>query len=479
MRIVPQLPASKRKSQVFAVVLVVCLVVPTLASPVLAGSTLSQQQVTTNNSTNGSSGSNGAGLEPPSRFIGNGEADSTANNSTNGSNGDQKKKNGGNGIVDTIGGIGGSVTNPTKAVKGIFKSFLGIPEFVIGQMNNLIFGIPAPGKAQQPGTWSNPESGTWKGVIQFTRFSTVLATVILVFSGGTSFFAKDEYQRRQAWKRWGLGVFAIVLTWTMLPFFLHIANAAASGLRPDDTELLGEFANVGKMSAGLGFTAFIGILQPAVAAVGVAALGLERFLIYLGVGVWPIAWALRTTNNSFAQSIGQTFIYIFGVTVVTKLFQAFIARLLFMLNFGQSFQSTVMTTLMIGVGIAFLLIYFPKQMLDHANDAASVSLGVGAAGSNQVGQYAAKANDRVGQVHEKVEDYRADGGDTPEEANTDRHDTHSDSGSSGGSSSSSDPTSDLNHHSSIDDSAVPDDMERQIEQIERTSTMQQRINDDD
>ena len=237
----PQLPVAARRSQVLAVVLAVCIVAPVFASPALALSHDPVQQRASNNTT--TNGSSGSGLEPPSRFIGNGQSDgsSPTNNSTNGSSGNGKKK-GGNGIVggigSAIGGVGGSVMNPVKSVKSIVNALFGIPGILVKQVNDLIFRIPAPGNSQEPDTWANPESGMWKGVMQFTRFSTVLATVILVFSAGTTFFAKDEYTRRTAWKRWVLGVFAIVLTWTVLPFVLHLANAAARGLRPDNTEML-------------------------------------------------------------------------------------------------------------------------------------------------------------------------------------------------------------------------------------------------
>ncbi|RBI59383.1 hypothetical protein DMJ13_22410 [halophilic archaeon] len=271
----------------------------------------------------------------------------------------------------------------------------------------------------------------------------------------------------------------VLTTWTLLPLGLHLADAVATNLAVGGKAMLKSWANMGKIGSGIGFTLLLGLLQPSIVAAGMFALAFERFLIYFCTGMWPLAWSLRSMKNPFAQSIGETFTNLLGVVVVAKLVQALIGRFLFSLKFGD-FGGSLMTFLTIGVGVVFMLVYFPMKMLQHANQAASVSLGVSGPSGYQVGQYAEKAHERVGKVHEKVEDFRSDGdGNDSGSEDTDRHDTHSDSGSSGSSSSGDNPLNNLtDYDTSIDDRAIPDDLEEQVARIERTETMNQRLSDD-
>jgi hypothetical protein len=463
---------SSNRTPVLIVVLVAMIAVLALAGPAAAEpSTVPQQTTSNTTTTNNSTG--GSGYQPP-RFIGGGEFTPGANQTTaittnNSSSG---------GIVPNF----GNPLNPVEQFKKLVSGFFKVPATkFINAVNNRVFGVPAPGEPLQPASWSNPNDGKWKGVVKFTGFSTVLATLFLIFSGGRTFMESDEYARRSAWKRWVTAVLMILTTWTLVPLGLHIADAIATGLAVDGKAMLESWATMGKVGTGIGFTLILGLLQPTIVAAGMFALALERFLIFVGVGLWPLAWSLRSMKSPFAQSIGQTFIYIFGVTIVAKLGQALIGRFLFSLQF-ESFGSSLMTFIMIGVGVVFMLVYFPMKMLQHANDAASVSLGVGGPSRRQVGQYADRANERVGQIHDKVETYRADGGDSPRD--TDRYESHADSGTRSGSRSDNDPirsplTSMTDYDTSVDDRAIPDDLEEQVARIERTETMSQRLSDDD
>lgn len=475
---------SNNRTALLTVVLVVMLALPAfVGSAVATPSPLPQQATTTTTTANNSTGGPN---DQPARHIGGGTYTTLTGEAGAPQGGENTSSNQTTTTSSESGGDGGNGgwlnLDPVGNLKDIISKLFTLPGKMLANLvNGYIFGVPAPGQATEPATWSNPDSAMWDGIVDFTGTTTALATVVLVFSGGSSFLKSDEYARRTAWKKWMFGLLMIVTTWTFVPLTLHLANGIAQSLVPDGSKIFQNWANMGKVGSGLGFTFILGALQPSIVAAGLFALTVERFMIYIGVGLWPLAWALRTTNNSFAQSIGQTAIYLFGVAIVTKLVQALIANFLFSLQWSGLSGETLETLLLIGAGIAFTLIYFPVKMFQHANQAASVSLGVGA-NSRQVGQYAEKAHERVGQIHERVDDYRAEGGDTPED--TDRHNSHSNSGTSGSGSGNDDNplssplTSMTDYDTSIDDRAIPDDLEEQAARIERTETMSQRLSDD-
>jgi len=124
------------------------------------------------------------------------------------------------------------------------------------------------------------------------------------------------------------------------------------------------------------------------------------------VYLWPLAWACRA-HDGFVKSLGETVTYLFGVVVALKLVQALIVRLLFELPlWGEGAGTTLVSMLMTVAGLAFAFIIFPKNMIDHANDAASVSLGMGAA-TSRAGEYGERSADRVyDRVHGAYQSYR-------------------------------------------------------------------------
>lgn len=291
--------------------------------------------------------------------------------------------------------------DPVKNFRELVMALFGFGKGVVTTALDWIFGVPAPGDPTKPQTWLEPNNGIWGGIADFTKWTTGFATLLLAYSGGMTFLRTDATRRRQDWKRWGFALVMILGTWTLLPLGLHLANEVSQVVRPGAAEMFRSWASTSKVSVGLGFLVVLALLQQSILGIGIFVLAVERVIIFITVGFWPLAWALRSTRNDIARSLGQLCVFMLAMMIATKLGQAFMARLLFSLDWqvgSASLGETVIMLLTIGAGVAFMLIYFPFKMLQHANDAANVSLGMSAAAkasgqaSEWVGQ---RASERI------------------------------------------------------------------------------------
>jgi hypothetical protein len=291
--------------------------------------------------------------------------------------------------------------DPVKNLKKIVTALFGFGKGIITTTLDWIFGVPAPGKPTKPQTWLNPHNGIWGGIADFTKWTTTFAALLLAYSGGMTFLRTDATKRRQDWKRWGFALVMVLGTWTLLPLGLHLANEFSQVVRPDLSGIFRSWASVSKVGVGLGFMIILAFLQQSILGIGIFVLAIERVIILITVGFWPLAWALRSTRNDIAQSLGQLCVFLLAMMIATKLGQALMARLLFSLewNLGSAgLGHIVIMLLVIGAGTAFMLIYFPFKMLQHANDAANVSLGMSTAAkaSGQASEWAGdRASERV------------------------------------------------------------------------------------
>ncbi|MWG35280.1 hypothetical protein [Halomarina oriensis] len=324
-----------------------------------------------------------------------------SNNTTVGPNG--------TGGSPTGGGIGIGIGNPADLFMDILSEFvevlLGVGEGTIDLFNTFVFQIPAPGVASQPETWTDPNNGLWGGVYGAMGTTVALGVVMIAGAVGVSFLHGDQRSRRAAWRRCGLASLLLLLGIAVPAIVLHATNAVVSALAPSGSEFFQTPGNVGKLGAGVGLALVLGILQTAAVGGAIVVLMLERMLVYMTVYLWPLAWACYAWDG-FVKSLGQTIIYLFGVVVAMKLVQALVVRLLFELPWGESVSTSVAATGMTVAGLGFALILFPKAMLDHANDAASVSLGLNSA-HRQGGKYVETSMQRgYERIHDSYTTYR-------------------------------------------------------------------------
>jgi len=302
--------------------------------------------------------------------------------------------------------------DPVELFMDILDEFVGalvdIGEIPFEVLNDFVFNVPAPGDPDDPSTWTSPNGGMWSGVYGAMGYTVALAIVMLGGAIGVSFLHFDEYARRQAWKRCALSGLLVILGIAVPAVVLHGGNALVRGLRPSAEAFFQTPENMGKLGAGIGLGLVLGIFQTATVAGAIVVLALERMLIYVTVYLWPLAWACYAYTG-FVRSLGQTVIYLFGVVVAMKFVQALVVRLLFELPWWDGNLFTPLASLAMTVGgLGFALVLFPKAMMDHANDAASVSLGTAAA-HREGGRYVEQSADRAYEaVHGKYESYRSE-----------------------------------------------------------------------
>ncbi|KZN22578.1 hypothetical protein A4G99_19125 [Haladaptatus sp. R4] len=382
---------NRHSSWLLALFLVV--LVASLAAPVAAQSASANNTTTSQN-----------------HWIGNPDDRQTtapSNNSTSGANGGND-----NGV---LGGLGGGLVpsiNPIDMAKGQLKAiagiFLGVGKGIANMVRDSVAAVPAPGQPDKPSTWANPHNGLWPGVYKASAWTAGLASVALMAAFGMSFYRSDPYEKRQAWKRIGVAFVMVATTWIIPPLLLHLANETAMSVAPNGAEFIQTNSKLAKLGVGIGLGVLLGFIESGTIAVGILVLGLERALIYVCVFLWPLSWACRAYSG-FLKSIGDTFVYLFGVVIVTKLFQALVLRLLADLPWTSGALGVLETFTLVVGGLVFALLILPKEMLAHANDAASITLGTSASNQRKAGKYVDEAGERVGhEVHEKVQEYRSD-----------------------------------------------------------------------
>ncbi|MFD1514503.1 hypothetical protein [Halomarina rubra] len=314
------------------------------------------------------------------------------------------------------GGFGIGIPDPvdllSEMVGALADGLIGLGEGLINTFNGFVFNLPAPGEPDDPSTWATPTDGTWSGVQGAMGFTTALGISVWALAGGRAFLESDERSRRAAFLRCGYSGVMILLGIAITALTLHLANGIIQGLAPDAEAFFQTPEDASKLVVG-GIVAFIlGIVQTATVIGALVVLALERMLVYLTVYLWPLAWACRA-HDGFVKSLGETVTYLFGAVVALKLVQALIVRLLFELPlWGEGAGTTLVSMLMTVAGLAFAFIIFPKNMIDHANNAASVSLGMGAA-TSRAGEYGERSVERVyDRVHGAYQSYDRGGGES-------------------------------------------------------------------
>lgn len=338
-------------------------------------------------------------------------AGQAANNSTNATAGNDTAANatagnatGANSSVGANGSGGGGMFgfDPVGAfmdmLSGLADAFLGIGEGTVEALNDIVFSIPAPGTLDDPSSWASPDDGIWRGVVDALPLTTIVWLPLYVFAMATTFAESDDRARRQGYKRLAVAAFMILTMLAVPALILHTTNAIAEALAPSGTEFFSTPGSASKLGAGLGIGVILAIFNSASVGIALVVVAMEQVLIYVTVYLWLCGWAAYANSVGIIRSLGQTVIYTFSVVVAMKVVQALIARFLFTLPLdGDGFTPLIALLIILG-GVLFTFIFFPKSMLDHANDAASVSLGVSGA-EKKGGEWAERS---AGRVREEV-----------------------------------------------------------------------------
>lgn len=294
--------------------------------------------------------------------------------------------------------IGGLITPVLDGFANWLFGIIQEPVSVIaGWVVELINGIPAPGDMGNPLTW-NPAldanggngggdpansisapreqaGGIWNDVYQLWIFSMMISMLILLISGSWIIAGADPYEKREYGIKWITALIMSVLTWFVAPLILHITRALSLGIAPDAIELSTNIADF-----GLGILLGLVLILFAFGIFLGAAITLfaEYFLAHFLVGIWPLLWSLRTTNESTLESIGNSGLYAFGLVCVLYVVQAIVLRFTFALDFaasGMSISSGIFAFAATMVGLYIGLVRLPRSLLQRALSAGVIGLG--------------------------------------------------------------------------------------------------------
>lgn len=261
----------------------------------------------------------------------------------------------------------------------------------------LVFGIPAPGKPLSPATWVAPQNGIWTDLMTLSRVSMGVAGLAILALAGRATVASEEIDVRRGLHRAGYAGLMVLLTWSLIPFGLHLADQIATALSPSPELLL---TSLPSTASGVVVLALTAVVQPLLVAMAVVAMAMLRAIILAGFILWPLAWPLRVIEHDLTERLGRSITALFAVAVATKLMQS-------MLVFGMIYLTGALDSVVIQVlifigGTVSVFVVLPLKMLQHAERVMMLP-GALVPSERQVGQYIEESSKRVGQVHKQLD----------------------------------------------------------------------------
>jgi hypothetical protein len=343
-----------------------------------------------------------------------------AGNATNGSNGtaaagtatNGSAGNGSNATGGPAAGAGGGFgLDPVGAFMDMVGAFgealLSAGGGMIEAVNSAAFRIPAPGEPGELATWNDPDGWLWAGVMENLPLTRGLGIVLWGLALARTFYATGERERRARLRRCGYAGAMILFAVPVTALSLHITGGVASALAPSAGEFFST-EGAAKLASGGAGVLILGVINAGTIFAAAFAVVLLDLLIYVSVYLWPLAWAARA-HDGLVRSLGETGTHLFGLAVGAKFVQALLARLLFEFPVVGDAGAGVRSFLLILGGVLFVFFIFPVGILDKANDAAAVSLGMSNA-TRTAGDYGERSVQRVyGEVTDRYQSYRGGG----------------------------------------------------------------------
>lgn len=290
---------------------------------------------------------------------------------------------------DTAEWIVGSVSN---GMKGFIEAF-----------NHLVFGLPAPGEADDPETWSDPRDGWWPGVwntyLIFMPIAAFMAVVALTLAT-----AKPPAERRQRYKRVGFALAMILFGFYIVAALLHLGNSLSVALAPSAEEFFETPGSTAKLGIGVVLGLAVVLVETGVALLGIAILFVQYFLVHILMALWPLFWGLRALPFDLTRPFGDVGIAAIGVLILLKIFQTAILRFLFEIPWDAGHPGSLLFSLVgtiVGLVVATLLL--PVVAMKKMLPAAMIAAGTKASPSTDRikelrGRARQGARDRVGGV---------------------------------------------------------------------------------
>lgn len=320
---------------------------------------------------------------------------STAANNTTGNGGWLGIPNPIDALGNTVGwAIGGVIHESMTAIN------MGVEYIVI-----LFSGVPAPGEADDPSTWYNPDNGLWGSVYETWKYIIGLSIMITMAGIMLTLSRESGRQRQKELIQHGKSLTFQVFTFPLAAMGLHIANAISLGIAPGRQEFLASTGGIARLIGGGLFGIIVAYVATGVILAGMGMLLIQYVLVHATVFLLPLGWALNPYGGTF-RSWGVVPLYLYGLLIGTKIVQSAILRWLFSISWTSA-EGALLGPLVTFAGLAFALYWFPKQMIQQASQAASVGLGMSAF-EQADRDTLSHARERVGHEVDRVRNLRDD-----------------------------------------------------------------------
>ncbi|MDL5363901.1 hypothetical protein QRT08_18205 [Halalkalicoccus sp. NIPERK01] len=281
-----------------------------------------------------------------------------------------------------------------------------IIETLVGELNYLLFTLPAPGEPTDPVSWYLPENGWWPDIMRFYGIMASVAFAVFVPSLMLAMIKNDSRETR-ARARFALKAMGMVLAGPLLiGAFLHTFNGVNVALAPSGTEFLYSPTDAARL--GVGATLFLILLKfnAMIILLGIVFQLAQFVLTHVAVGMWPASWAFRALPSPTFEALGEFGVNTLPLLVLLNFGQVAILRLLFEINWGAYGWGAVIAGL-IGTAVVLLLTLVGAPYMLFKQQWAAVGVSIGTKQAKQAG------SDAVDFAEAKVENIRARFGDSP------------------------------------------------------------------
>lgn len=252
-------------------------------------------------------------------------------------------------------------------------------ETLMGELNQLLYTLPAPGVPDDPWSWYTPDNGWWPDVMGLYWMFGSVSVGVLILAGGASFIVDDPSMSKGYLRLSVIGIFAILTGPLFIGAYLHFFNILSLAVAPSGEEFLQGPENMVQLATGSALFFVLLKIKIGLLIVGLIVLFGQFIFTFASVVTWPFSWAARAVPLAGVNSLGVLLFNVFIYLPLLKLVQAAIMRFMFDLSWGAYNWIggvLVMAGTIIVIGVVF--IFLPWKSGEKLLHAAGVHLGMAA-----------------------------------------------------------------------------------------------------
>lgn len=261
------------------------------------------------------------------------------------------------------------------AMEGALQSIADGVQALLDAFNYHLLTLPAAGEATAPATWTGLDDPYWIAVA--TVYGMVSAFVLpLVWGVGWFNVGYPRgVARRERLKNVTLAVGFIVAGWPFLQLWLHFWNQAALAFAPSGAELLSTPGNTAKLGIGVALGFLLLLSKAIIVLAGLLIHAGFVLLTFVFVALWPLSVGLYLIDAPVVDAIGKASVT--GTLMLSPLqfIKALVLRVLFELPLKVDEPATLMTFVLIVIGVFLAFVGIPYYGLKRLLPRTIVSAG--------------------------------------------------------------------------------------------------------